>query len=194
MRDKVLILRSFKLSMNQKLSIFPAQFEHLTLNLFNCCETNSLSLNHGWLLNEKQQFTPLALKSCLSCRSVSVSCECCSSLKYLIFGTKLDRTKKVHISCFFQPSFVFYFSTWPLSLVQTNLKIHNVFFVCSSMFSSRTQVFKYLDIAIQPIIHNPLVRHYKNILIYTVDSATKLLATGTTELVCSILGEFQDSS
>jgi len=93
MPDKVLILRSFKLSMNQKLSIFPAQFEHLTLNLFNCCETNSLSLNHGWLLNEKQ-FTPLVLQSCLSCRSVSVSCECCSSLKYLIFGTKLDRTKK----------------------------------------------------------------------------------------------------
>lgn len=102
--------------------------------------------------------------------------------------------KKVHISCFFQPSFVFYFSTWPLSLVQTKLKIHNLFFVCSSMFSSRIQVFKYLDIAIQPIIHSPLVKHYQNLLIYTVDSATKLLTNGTTELVSSILGEFQDSS
>lgn len=105
MRHKVLTLRSFKLSMNQKLSIFPAQFEHLTLNVFNCCESNSLSLNHGWLLNEKQQFTPLALQSRLSCRSVSVSYECCSSLKYLIFGTKLDRTKKSPYQLFF-PTFL----------------------------------------------------------------------------------------
>lgn len=146
----------------------------------------------------KNNNLPLAsylTKFCLSCRFVSVSCECWFSLKYLIiFGTKLDRTKKsphqLFLPTFLRPLLL------NLAFIISTKKIKNTCFLCLQfnifVQTPGVQRFGYC----YPADKSQSIGQELpgDLLIYPVYSATKLLTTGTTGLVRSILGEFQSSS